>query len=473
MLQKTSLKKLLPIGAVVLALLVGIGFGWQARKPSEVAVNDSLNDATEAQTEQSAGIDKANSSDTKDNVEKSDSADKSATVVSSTGNAVNTAGTQDDASVLAMAESAYASGDLTKVVSLLTPLAESGNAVAQHRLGFMYSTGTGVEQNDAKAIEWFEKAVANNDEESRVALSELLNKQLTANLDTSAQIPMLEKLSAMGDVNANAVLGSYLLTGTGIEADPFRALPLLRAAAEQGDSRAMTNLGYAYGTGVGVSQNNQKAFQWYLQAAELGVVRAQVVVAAMLEHGQGTEPDEPESIRWYLNAASAGNDAALQRVGELMLEGKVQAPDDEESAAIILNLAQRGNDDAVQWLREQSEASNDDAKAAYAHILLSSDTPNFDANAGMPLLIQAAEAGISNAQLLLAKQYASGEHISLEPVRAYAWANLAAAEGNAEAVTIRDAMVALLTPSELQDGQALSSELFDARKQKFELAPAD
>lgn len=50
---------------------------------------------------------------------------------------------------------AYVRGDYAEAVRLIRPLAEQGNASAQYRLGFMYTTGQGVPRDLAEAKKWF------------------------------------------------------------------------------------------------------------------------------------------------------------------------------------------------------------------------------------------------------------------------------------------------------------------------------
>ena len=45
-----------------------------------------------------------------------------------------------------------------KAVELMRAAAEQGHALAQHGLGFMYMEGECVEQNSEEAVKWFKKA---------------------------------------------------------------------------------------------------------------------------------------------------------------------------------------------------------------------------------------------------------------------------------------------------------------------------
>ncbi len=58
---------------------------------------------------------------------------------------------------------AYQRGDYATALREWRPLAEQGDADAQHNLGVMYNTGRGVPQDYAKAVKWFRKAAEQGD----------------------------------------------------------------------------------------------------------------------------------------------------------------------------------------------------------------------------------------------------------------------------------------------------------------------
>ena len=53
---------------------------------------------------------------------------------------------------------------------LFQKLANTGNAVAQYKLGFMYDKGHGVEQNDTRAVVWYRKAAEQGDADAQSKL---------------------------------------------------------------------------------------------------------------------------------------------------------------------------------------------------------------------------------------------------------------------------------------------------------------
>lgn len=127
---------------------------------------------------------------------------------------------------------AWARGDYKKAMKLLLPLAASGDAVAQHRIGVMYVLGQGVEKDSAKAVEWYAKA------------------------------------AEQGQAESQHGLGLRLLWDDGAEKDPQKAAAWLSAAANQGVADSATWLGDMYFNGNGVAQDPVQGYKWLLLAKD-------------------------------------------------------------------------------------------------------------------------------------------------------------------------------------------------------------
>src|ERR1700736_4559661 len=67
----------------------------------------------------------------------------------------------------------YNRGDYMPAIRLFRPLAEQGNARAQHLIGVMYHRGQGVARNSVRALAWFSLAAANGDREASAKLHEV------------------------------------------------------------------------------------------------------------------------------------------------------------------------------------------------------------------------------------------------------------------------------------------------------------
>ena len=136
---------------------------------------------------------------------------------------------------------AYKRGDYATAMRLMRPLADQGNARAQHNLGFMYDKGEGVPQNHAEAVKWYRRA------------------------------------ADQGDPRSQFNLGGMYSNGQGVPQDHAEAVKWYRRAADQGDAWAQLDLGFMYLNGLGVPQDYVQSHKWSnLAASRLPVSEKEV-----------------------------------------------------------------------------------------------------------------------------------------------------------------------------------------------------
>ena len=134
----------------------------------------------------------------------------------------------------AQAAAAYQKQDFATVIRLLQPLAEQGDATAQHNLAVLYQDGLGVPASAEKALYWYEKA------------------------------------AAQGQAEAQFMAGLMYSDGNGVPQNYEKAAFWYRKAAEQGHADAQNNLAARYATGTGVVKDLAEALKWYRAAAAQG-----------------------------------------------------------------------------------------------------------------------------------------------------------------------------------------------------------
>jgi len=71
---------------------------------------------------------------------------------------------------------AYAHGDYTRAAAILLPEAERGDADAQTYLGWMYSNGRGVPQDDVEAVQWLRRAADQGQPTAQFLLGLMVDK---------------------------------------------------------------------------------------------------------------------------------------------------------------------------------------------------------------------------------------------------------------------------------------------------------
>jgi len=126
---------------------------------------------------------------------------------------------------------AYERGDYATAFRLMKPLAEKGDAKAQHNLGVMYDSGRGVTQDSTMALKWYRRA------------------------------------AEQGIPDAQHNLGLMYYYGQGVPQNYIEAARWYRRAAEQGMPDSQVNLGMMYTYGQGVSQDYVLAHMWLNLAA--------------------------------------------------------------------------------------------------------------------------------------------------------------------------------------------------------------
>lgn len=140
-------------------------------------------------------------------------------------------------------------GRHAQAAQLLLPLANSGNTLAQYRLGMLHYQGDGVPEDEKQAVFWWKKA------------------------------------AAQGHVESMFQLGSAYLFGVQAArtvADPDReAASWYFQAASAGHAEAQYHLGLLFLAGKGVVESHPEAIRWMKKAAAQGHVGAQRALSSV------------------------------------------------------------------------------------------------------------------------------------------------------------------------------------------------
>ena len=264
-------------------------------------------------------------------------------------------------------------------------------------------------------------------------------------LETWRTLEALDRAAKGGDHLAQLSVGMKFSLGIDVAQDDQEAVKWFRKAAEQGNSNAQLQLGWAYLFGKGVEADHSEAAKWMRAAAEQGNALAQSSLGDFYRCGAGIPKDFTESIKWYRLSAEQGNDNAQFYLGDFYLCGEGVAKDFTE---------------AIKWHRLSAEQGNSDAqhRLGLAYVFGRGVEKDYSESTRWHRL--SAEQGNAPAQLCLSVAYYTGGGVPQNYVEAYKWANLAAAQGKEkakEAQEFRDEVTQKMTPSQIEEGQRLSS----------------
>jgi hypothetical protein len=104
---------------------------------------------------------------------------------------------------------AYDAGDFIRAIKLLQPLADQGVAAAQTHLGLMYDEGDGVALDDAKAIEWYRLAAAQDDVLSLYLMRTMYDLGEGVAEDNDKAVEWYRLAAALNNVYSRNLVESY------------------------------------------------------------------------------------------------------------------------------------------------------------------------------------------------------------------------------------------------------------------------
>jgi TPR repeat protein len=212
--------------------------------------------------------------------------------------------------------------------------------------------------------------------------------------------------ATQGHPEAMAVYGDLLLAGEATVRDPAAAAQWYRDAWKAGSARGALGLGYLHRDGVGRRHDPAAAIALFEAAAERGLPEARLALAEMLIDGRGTPRNLGRAREHLLIAAGAGEGRAAYLLGSLAAD------------------ADGASEEAFRWFA------------------------------------MAASLGDGSGGRALAESYRDGAGAPRDLVRAYAWANVAAAGGCAESAALRDAVGRELGSEGVARAEALSERIF-------------
>jgi hypothetical protein len=145
--------------------------------------------------------------------------------------------------------------------------ADRGDADAMFELGLRYHKGEGVERDDKTALQWHEKAAAEDHTKAEVQLGYMHAHGFGTKLDFAQAAKWYRRAALKGDTTAEHNMGLQYLHGQGVKKDAELAYLWFRRAATRGHARAQFNLAECHEKGVGTERDSLRAATFYSLAA--------------------------------------------------------------------------------------------------------------------------------------------------------------------------------------------------------------
>ncbi len=115
---------------------------------------------------------------------------------------------------------------------------------------------------------------------------------------------------------------------------------------------------------------------------------------------------------------------------------------------------EKDSDQAIKWYKAAADQGNADAQFFLGAIYL---LPQRDIPEGLKWLRLSADQGMQDAQFLLGMAYLKGQNFTHDPVQAYMWLELAAAQGGEFYQSQRNEAGRQMTPDQIAQAKALAA----------------
>jgi len=306
--------------------------------------------------------------------------------------------------------------DYAKAREWYEKAADRGDVVAMTNLGVLYENGQGVPQDYAKAREWYEKAAAKDDARASY-LGVLYEHGRGVPQDYVKARELYEKAAAKDNARANN-LGVLYEHGLGVQQDYAKARAFYEIAAAKDNANAMFNLGVLYDNGYGVTQDYAKAREWYEKAAAKDDSDSMNSLGALYAKGQGVPQDFAKAYDWWEKAAAKDDAGAMYNLGGLYAKGDGVAQDYVK---------------AREWYEKAAAKDNAAAMSDLGALFANGWGVAKDYAKARELFEKAAAKDNSDSMNNLGVFYEGGYGVTQDYAKAREWYEKAAAKGDASA----------------------------------------
>nr|WP_320125146.1 tetratricopeptide repeat protein [uncultured Shewanella sp.] len=210
--------------------------------------------------------------------------------------------------------------ELEMLEAQLKPNAEAGDATFQYELGLLYERQPLLDPDATQAINWFEKAAAQQHPDADYHLGALYWHDGRVTSDYSKAREYFEKSAAAGDELAKDDLGHMLAAGQGGPKDLARAEALLSERAADDDFRQYY-LGKRFLYGEDFAVDYDKARHWLSQSVARGNDFAKIEFAHLLLKAPQNESDYQQAKIDFEEFALKWNEDALLGLGKIYEQG--------------------------------------------------------------------------------------------------------------------------------------------------------
>jgi len=328
----------------------------------------------------------------------------------------------------------------------------------RYRIGKMYMSGLGTEQDYTEAASWLRMAADEGHKYAQYSLGSLYYRGLGVEQNFDTAFDLYSASAAQSNAYASYELAKMYRDGVGTQADAVKSNHHFEIAyrgfvamdVQGADDKLQHRIGQMLRDGVGTETNIDEAEYYFERAAQLGNPFAQYALAKI--YLSGGEPEKiAAAVELMQKSADSGNPTAQYALGKLFRDGNHVEKDIVRAVELFTKAAEQENDyaayalgkiylagediqkdvpAAIRWFTESAEQGNQFAQYQLGKLYIAGEDLQKDVSAAVRWFIKSAEQGNQFAQYQLGKMYIAGEDIQKDVSAAINWFTKSAGQGS-------------------------------------------
>lgn len=207
----------------------------------------------------------------------------------------------------------------------IEPTASKLKSYVQYRIGKMYCYGLGTEKNYTKAFDWFLKSSKENNKFAQFSLANLYYYGNGVEKDLSQAFLWYQKSASQGQLYASYAVAQMYSKGEYVSKDDNTAQQYYTQALsgflnlerkEQADENLFYKIGMMYKNGLGTAIDVSKAIEYFQRSADNKWSSYQLG-KLYLFGADGLEKDKEKAARWLTKSADDGNEYAQKLLDKM------------------------------------------------------------------------------------------------------------------------------------------------------------
>jgi len=309
-------------------------------------------------------------------------------------------------------------GNAQAAFTILSPLAENGDADAQYALAKIQLREQWRDRNPVEGKMWLTKAAEQGHGAAQFSLALYYDTEEKNYPEARTWYRKAAEQHADEPVGRAAAenLGAMYAIGQGVTRDYVEAARWYRRSAERGGKKGQYALGMFHLEGLVGHKDFNEAVKWLGASAKQGFQPAQYTLVLVFAEGFDTTADAAEAAYWYTGKRGLSDGEATYQVGTFYARGFSVWRDEQRVIAWLLRRRGTASATAEPYLKQlYGESWGDETQAVRWYRI-------------------SAEAGYVGAQVNLARIYWNTESQYWNCAEAARWTRLAADKGDATAM---------------------------------------